>query len=392
QLSQMQKAEGLGLLAAGVAHNFNNALQGILGHATILSQHSDKPEYIRRAGEAIIEIVTRSSGLASQLIAFDQKRAPRKVLLDLNLIAMSAVNRVQDVFEGGIKVAVSFGTPGMVLAESEPLVEAVEALIRNSAESLKSRVGNVTNLSIKTSQVQIRDLEFPDLRSGLYSRLTVTDSGAGMNNVAQGRCLEPFYTTKERDEVTGVGLQGSGLGLSKALAVIRGFNGTIAIQSAKGVGTAVSIYLPVAQSDKSDRLTSSARFDPTLHPNILVVDDDLMVLNTIESMLKDLGYSPVSAEDGPAALSLLRSYKDSLKLVLLDAIMPGMDGATLMRELKKVHKELRVIGFSGATPEHTRPMTEAGAIAILNKPIGSAELRSAIETALSTHPKLAANN
>lgn len=390
QLAQLQKAEGLGLLAAGVAHNFNNALQGILGHAAILAHHSDKPEFVRQAGEAIMEIVNRSSELTRQMMVLDAGEQSAEALTDLNLVAMAAANRVQDLFAGGIKVAVTFGNPGRVKGNQAQLVEAVEAIIRNAQEALGQKSQFERSLAVKTAPVTLAQYEISDLPEGDYAKLTVSDSGPGMADETAQRCLEPFYTTKEHDKQSGVGLKPSGLGLSRAFAIVRKLGGTLTIDSRTGVGTSVSMYVPseTAPANPNQIELTSSKVTPlrARPPEILVVDDDQMVLQTIGAMLRDIGYQCVLADDATKAFASLRSHQRTLKLALIDAVMPGVDGASVIRELKKISPTLKVIGFSGASPEQTKPLLNEGALMVLRKPIGPRELGEAIRGALDLRP------
>lgn len=381
EMANLQKAEGLSLLAAGVAHNFNNALQGILGHASILTMHSDKKEFVTKAGEAIIELVNRASELTQQLLAHHDSPADQPTLLDINTIAMSTINSVDDLFTSGIKVAVTFGNPGLVKAPRRPLTEAIMAILKNAKEAIAQNESTTKNLSIKSSEVKIKDLEISDLKAGSYCKLNITDSGSGMENQTLKRCFEPFFTTKERDADTGVGIKPSGLGLPKAFSLIRDLGGTVQIESVKNLGTTVAIYLPV-HDDKNSVQSDKVSLLPIKRPSILIVDDDRMVLQTIQSLITDLGYNCAIAEDSKEAHAILRKYRRTIKLVILDAVMPGADGATVLKTLKKVSSGVSFIGFSGATPRQTAPMLEAGALQVLKKPVGQRELKDAIESAL----------
>ncbi len=379
QLAELQKSEGLRLLAAGVAHNFNNALQSIIGQAAAMKNHPDKKELIEQASQAIIDIVGRASELTRQLYVFDESSPASLAPVDLNLATMAAVNRIEDLFSSGLKVAVAFGSPAPVKARQEILAQAVEAILRNARESM-SEGGS---LSIRTYQVVLREYEVDALKAGTYAKLSITDSGQGMDAESKKRCFEPFYTTKERDPATGVGLRGEGLGLSKALASIREFGGGMNIESKPGVGTSVSIYLPIIEesaSTTSDEIPAS----PDEPVDILLVDDDVMVLRTVEAILRDAGFRCAMAEDYSRALTIVRQQGRRLRLILLDAVMPGLDGASLLRQIRKINSEVQVIGFSGAPPEHTIPLLEAGASQILRKPVNPKLLRATVEQLLAT--------
>lgn len=374
QLAELQKSEGLRLLAAGVSHNFNNALQSIIGQAAAMKSHPEKKELVEQASQTIIDIVSRASELTRQLYVFDDKTQASVVPVDLNLATMAAVNRIEDLFSSGLKVGVAFGSPAPVLARQEILAQAIEAVLRNARESM-SKGGS---LSIKTFQVMLRDFEVENLKAGPYAKLSITDSGQGMDAESKKRCFEPFYTTKERDPLSGVGLRGQGLGLSKALTSIREFGGGMNIESHPGVGTSVSLYLPIHKDAIESVSDSELPASPDREIDILLVDDDLMVLRTVEAILVDAGFRCAIAEDYSRALSIVRKQGKALRLILLDAVMPGMDGATLLKQIRKINPDVQVIGFSGAPPEHTRSLLEAGAVQVLRKPVNPQILRDTV--------------
>ena len=378
QLAQLQKMEGLGLLAEGVAHNFNNALQGILGHAAIVSNHPENRELVKKAGEEIMDIVTRSSELTRQLMLLGEKNTSQLGSVDLNLVAMAALNELQDLYEEGVRVTVSFGNVPKVRGERLELQKVIEAIVKNAYESIVKKSAQGGNISVRSGQVVLKD-EGP--KPGVYALLAVSDNGTGMGYETKERCIEPFFTVKERDQRSGVGIKSSGLGLSAAYTVATRLGGTLKIESRVGMGTKVSLYLP-AEEKIEERIQREDK-KPSTPPQILVVDDDRMVLQTVESIIKDLGFSCVTAEDPHRTLELLKSHHRSLKVILMDLIMPGMDGVTLLKKVRKINKNIKVIGFSGASTEQLRPMVEAGAVMVLRKPVGPKELQSALKAYLA---------
>jgi CheY-like chemotaxis protein len=325
-------------------------------------------------------VVSRTSELTRQLAVFDDSKSGTPTPVDLNLVTMAAVNRIEDLFSGGMKVGVAFGTPGLVLARQEALAHAIEAILRNARESISAG----GTLAIKTYQVTLREFEIDALPAGRYAKLSITDSGQGMGSETKKRCVEPFYTTKERDPSTGVGLKGEGLGLSKALAVIRDLGGGMNVESHPGIGTSVSIYLPMheasgAESAGEDPLPAS----PSFPVDLLLVDDDVMVLRTVEAILSDAGYRCAVAEDYSRALAIIRQQGKNLRLILIDAVMPGMDGATLLKQIRKLNKNVKVIGFSGAPPEATQSLLDAGALQVIRKPVNPQLLKETVQSLLN---------
>lgn len=383
QIANLQKTEGIALLASGVAHNFNNALQAILGQAAIAANHPEQTDLVRQAGNAIMKIVERSSDLSKQLVSFNSGATDVEHPIDINLAAMAAVNRVQDVFSSGIKISVSFGNPDRVRVDQARLVQVLEAIIKNSHESILASGRLDGQISIRTSQIELGSLEVADLPAGVYARMLIADNGAGMPSSVLDRCLEPFFTTKAMGLDSNLSLPRPGLGLAQAFNMMRSAGGHIAVDSTPELGSKVTIYLPIGANDVTNGGIIKKLAEPIIHrPKILLVDDDHLVLETVEAMLRDQKYSCITAASGSEAIKKFKKHLRTIELVIVDAVMPGMDGASLLRELLKIQPHIKVIGFSGALPDQTHSLTKAGAAEILHKPIGPNELENAVRRAL----------
>jgi nitrogen-specific signal transduction histidine kinase/ActR/RegA family two-component response regulator len=388
EMANLQRAEGLRLLAAGVAHNFNNTLQGILGHAAILQNHADNKLLVEKAGAAITDLVQRASELNKQLLNYQSESQSDLESLDINTVVMEAINSVSDLFTSGLKVTVSFGNPEKIKTKRAPLADSILAIIKNAKEALAKTPNQSRSMAIKTGQVYLAPNELPELASGDYVQLSISDSGTGMEDETLKRCFEPFFTTKERDSATGVGIKPSGLGLPKALANIKELGGSVSIQSAKEIGTSVAIFLPLSEATQ----TQESKITPIhrINPQVLIVDDDRMVLETIETLITDLGFKCLALDNGAAAYNALKKNHRSIKIALVDAMMPTSDGASVIKGLKRIKPSLKVYGFSGATPAQTLPMINAGAIKILQKPVGQNELKDILlGSSDKTAPRLA---
>ncbi|MCB0318326.1 MAG: response regulator [Bdellovibrionales bacterium] len=381
QLAQLQKNEGLRLLAAGVAHHFNNSLQSIIGQAAIISSQANNPKLVRNAADSIQEIVSRTSELSRQLFVFDDSSKNVHVPVDLNISTMAAVNKVDGLFASDIKVSVNFGTIQPVLANQDTLVEALVEILKNAKES----VIDGGNISIVTYEKHLKANRVPELTEGNYICVAISDTGKGMDEHTIQKCFDPFFTTKTKDLHTGVGIKDPGLGLSKALTILKNFNGGIRIKSNKLEGTTVYMYLPLTDGGiPAIDEESSIKIGTTDAPEVLIIDDDRLVLQTLEAMIRDMGFRAATSDGFRSALSVVRQHGRTLKLVLLDAVMPGMNGAAVLRRIRKIEPDLKVIGFSGAPNEHTQPLLEAGAVSLLRKPVSPAVLKSEIEKVLGT--------
>lgn len=376
KLAELNKTEGLRLLAAGVAHNFNNVLQSIVAQAAVIKNHVNKPELVTSSSQAIIDLVDRAAALAKQL-SIVESEGQAAVPVDLNLAVMAAVSRVEELFSQGFKIGVAFGNPPQIAARQDLLAEAIEALLRNASESMNTG----GTLAVKTYQVSLATEQVEKLAKGVYAKLSIVDSGSGMPETVRSRCLEPFYTTKNADPIGGLNLQGKGLGLSRALSIFRQFGGGLTIESQAGIGTQVNVYLPALPSklERAPALTDGQQ------PQVLIVDDDLMVLRTMQFLIHDLGYTCQVTDDTKEALHIAQHASASLQLILIDALMPRTDGATLIRQIRRVNKSSTLLGFSGADSATARALVDAGATELLTKPILPAQLKTVLSRYISQH-------
>ncbi len=374
-IAKLNKAEGLRLLADGVSHNFNNSLQAIIGYASTIRSNMGDTELVARSSQAIIDSVNRTSELARQLFSFEENINDTVSSVDINLAVMAAAHKVENLFSSGFKVAVAFGNPAPAAANQDKLVNAIVEIIKNSKENCSMN----DSLTIRTSQVTIEENQITGLKRGNYAKILISDSGLGMTKYEEERCLEPFYTTKSPDTVAGLNLKGHGLGLTQAYSIAREFEGILLIDSNKGKGTNVSIFVPLYEESKNVTLRNEIfEIDKNQIPEILIIDDDLSILQTSKQIIESANYKCIVAEDSNRALELIKEYSKSIKLILIDSLLQGMNGATLLRRIRKMAPDIKAVGFSGAGNEHSRQLIDAGVITVLKKPVDPEILKSTV--------------
>lgn len=357
KIAQLQRNEGEIQIAASVAHNFNNALQSILGQATVLRNHPEDQTLVRKAGQSILDIVEESSDLARQLMSFGRHDTPLTTF-DLNIAVMSAIHQFPELFSAGIKVTVAFGSPGKIRADQHTFSELIGAIVRFAWDDAQKNTQPLV-LSIATAPLTIEEGGSTLLPHGKYAELSIKStlphdtliSTNGTHESATHALISP----------TIVALRTRAKQSNGVLEVHSNGDGTIKI----------GLYLPSVDSVAS--VAKVTNETPLYAPKVLVIDDDRMVLETIEAMLNDFGIPVVGTNNAQAALKILRQ-SPSIQTVLIDAVMPGADSATLVRELQIQTPTLVVIGFSGATAEFTTPLLNAGAVEILSKPVSAETL------------------
>ena len=366
RLGRLEKGEALKTLAIGLAHNINNALQAIMGHSLAIRENPSNETINAQASQRIFELSKQASSLTEQLFELEANSSSVRNPVDLNLISMSAVNKMEDMFSSGLKIAVAFGNPPVVLAEKAPLERVIEHILRTICKHSQE----AKNISITTYQVNLRKDEVGDLTAGTYAKLCISEGVNSTNSEAITiRAVQEDSDTYKR--------------FRRALDVTYELGGRLMLEEYSQGGLIISMYFRVPDMAFSSpphpevvRVTESP-------PNVLIIDDDMMVLDTVQRLLINSGYNCLAAEDSHKALSLAREHSKTLKVVLLDALMPGMNGARLLKKLREIRADFKVIGFSGAPPEITRSLLEEGAVRILRKPVDPVILKNTVAELLA---------
>jgi hypothetical protein len=344
QLHQSQKMEAFGQLAGGVAHDFNNLLTVISGYSDVLRSKlpPDDPktkmvDQIHRAGE-------RAASLTRQLLAFSRQQVLEPKVLDVNVI----LTDLEKMLRRLIGEDVQFAT---VLGEGTSWVKVdagqIEQVIMNLAVNARDAMPQGGNLTIETSNIELDESytkTHPDARAGRFALLAISDTGCGITPEVKARIFEPFFTTKS------VG-QGTGLGLAVVHGIIKQSGGNIDVYSEVGVGTTFRIYLPAVQQQAA-ALSDIAREAPSHgSETILLVEDEESVRDLATLVLRECGYTVMTAPEGLAALQLMATCREQVDLLVTDVVMPEMGGRKLAETLLAEHPELRVLFMSGYTDD-----------------------------------------
>jgi two-component system cell cycle sensor histidine kinase/response regulator CckA len=342
QLQQAQKMEAIGTLASGIAHDFNNLLQAVLGYAQLLlsTRGVDHPEFPWL--QNIVSAAERGSLLIRQLLTFSRRMGGERRRINLNDEVRNISRLLDCTTPKGVEVELK-------LAEDLYSVNAdpaqIQQVIMNLAVNAKDAMPHGGKLIIQTENV-ILDEDVgklsPEASPGRYVVLTVMDRGQGMDEETLKHAFEPFFTTKE------VG-KGTGLGLALVYGIVKGHRGFIDTSSAPGRGTKLRIYLPASNCGRSYKSSCREEDVETTggEETILVVDDDEMIRDLAVEMLSHCGYTVITAPDGETAIELFRKQNRRIALVILDLIMPGMDGKRCLSELLRFNPEAKIIIASG---------------------------------------------
>ena len=358
RLLQAQKMEAIGTLAGGIAHDFNNMLMGIQGYTSLLlvSMEKDSPYFDKVLN--IQDLVRSGSDLTRQLLGFARKGRMVKPtnINELIMHTSSMFGRTKKE----IRILESYLDDIWTVDIDKGQIEQV---LMNLYVNAWQAMPNGGEIRLKTENVVPTNefLASHDMHPGRYVKISVTDTGIGMTAETRSRIFEPFFTTKEMG-------RGTGLGLATVYGIINGHNGFIDVDTAPGRGTSFMIYLPASCSE----LTQEVKEEKPLikgTETILLVDDEDVIREVTREMLESLGYKVLSADSGHDAILQYKKHKERIELVILDMIMPGMNGNEAYKVLKDINPDVPIILSSGYSADgQAREMMDTGVSAFLQKP------------------------
>ena len=377
QLVQLQKIESVGRLAGGVAHDFNNMLQVILGHVELAMERNAAGQSARDDLLEIRKAAERSSGLTRQLLAFARKQTVAPKILDLNDTIHGMLQMLRRLIGENIDLS---WRPGRGLGPVRMDPSQIDQILANLCVNARDAVAGAGAIAIETTGESFTPehcAAHPAHLPGDYIRLSVSDNGCGMDKEVLGKLFEPFFTTKPVGE-------GTGLGLSTVYGIVRQNHGFIDVASKPGQGTTFHVYLPRHSEAPPQAAPAPARAPAgTARETILLVEDDPAILAISRTMLERLAYRVVGARSPDAALQLARDHAGPIHLLMTDVVMPGMNGHDLAARLLDPHPHIKRLYMSGYTADviaHHGILDDG--IHFIQKPFTLAELEAKVRETL----------
>jgi len=378
RLRQSEKMEAIGQLAGGVAHDFNNHLAGIMNFAELLLDSTQDTE-LRSIGEGIVRLCTRSGELTGQLLAYARRGQLEITPVDIHEVIEEVISMLRHSIDKRVRISRHLRAEPSTTTGDHSRLESVLLNLALNARDAMPEGGELvfsTGLAHLTEEF-CRSSGF-DIEPGEYLRVTVADSGTGMDESTRARVFDPFFTTKPQGK-------GTGMGLASAFGTVVSHNGSIEVSTEPGRGTKVTVHLPLCRAErsgkapqaKSDRLPDTCR--------ILLVDDEKAVRETTAVLLRCQGYEVDTCSNGHEAVEFFRKSFQSMDLVILDMNMPvmnGRDAFLLMREIDPDVKVILATGFS--LDASAREILDEGARSHIQKPFRIRELVELIEQVLGS--------
>lgn len=382
KVRQTQKMEAIGTLAGGIAHDFNNILTSIVGYTElsklILAGNAEVREYLG----AVLTAASRATDLVRQILTFSRQERVERRLIQLRPVVAETLKLLRASLPTTIVFDASLATDApTVFADPTQIHQILMNLGTNAWHAMKDRGGR---LQVRLERCVVDAAQAATqarLRPGVYARISVGDTGCGMDPATQRRIFEPFFTTKAPGA-------GTGLGLAVVLGIMDSHDGAVTVRSQPGEGTAFHLYFP-AHAGEATVDAAEGDVAPSGHgERILFVDDEDLLAQLGEKMLAKLGYEVEGATEPAAALAMVRDDPKRFALVVTDQTMPGMTGLHLATQLRHIRPGLPVVLMTGNSLPFAPEETEAaGIFQILLKPTNIHSMGAAVQAALSSQIK-----
>ena len=374
QLQMAQKIEAIGTLAGGIAHDFNNLLMAIQGNVSLMLLDTDESHPQYTALMSIEDRIQSGSKLTGQLLGYARKGKYELKPVNPNHV----IQETSETFgrmRKDITIHRNFSSDLYeIRADSGQMEQVLLNLFVNAADAMPTG----GKLSLTSENVTHQDMKTGvyNPQPGIYVKLTIADTGTGMDKEIQERIFDPFFTTKEMG-------RGTGLGLASAYGIIENHGGHITVKSEKARGTVFNIYLPAirekhpGKKEPHNQIVSGSG-------TILLVDDEEMVLDVNVKVLEKLGYSVLEAKSGQEAISAYRENKDEIDMVILDMVMPGMGGGEVYDIMKEINKDVKVLLSSGHSMDgQAQQILQRGCDGFLQKPYRMGEVSGKLSEILT---------
>lgn len=341
ELSQSQKMEAIGTLSGGIAHDFNNILTVIMGSNELSRNHMDKPDKLQRDIDRIHQGATRAKELVQQILTFSRKAEQNKQLIQVAPLIKEGLKLLRSTIPTTIEIKEDLNCSALTLADPTQIHQILMNLCTNAYHSMRESGGI---LGVRLQRVELSGYDNVlkgDLQPGTYIRLEVSDTGTGMDKETQKKIYNPYYTTKDKGD-------GTGLGLAVVHGIVKDYHGTICVYSEVGVGTTFHVYLPILEEIPEPSQASPEKNTVTRGTEtIMIVDDEEAIRDVMNEALTEHGYRVVTFSNAAQALHHFSETPDNVDLIVTDMTMPEMTGHELAVKALEVRQDIPLILCTG---------------------------------------------
>jgi PAS domain S-box-containing protein len=378
QLIQSQKMEALGTLAGGIAHDFNNILSAVIGFSELAREELQPGNQTREKIVEVLKASDRAQDLVKQILTFSRKVDVKPKPLAVYIIVKEVIKLLRSSIPSTILINQDIDpSSGLILADPTQIHQVIVNLCTNAYHAMQKSGGTLT---ISLGQEALNDgssLVHPDLNAGVYVKLSVKDTGCGMDEATMQRIFDPFFTTKEMG-------QGTGLGLAIVHGIIKKLGGAILVSSTSGVGSTFEVFFPKFSIDIEECADDSDMTPEGNGERILFVDDEIAIAEFAKIMLEQIGYSVSSYPSSMEALNSFCNNPGGFDLVITDQTMPGMRGDQLVLEILKIRHDMPIIVISGYCDMlDTQTASSLGIKELVGKPFSRKTIAQAIHRVLN---------
>jgi len=375
QLRQSQKIESIGTLAGGIAHDFNNILTAIIGYADLAHEDMNNPESLDQCISQVIDAAERARRLVQQILTFSRKTEQGKHPLRASLVVKEALKLLRSSIPSTIAIKEDIRSEALVLADPTQIHQIVMNLCTNAYHAMRETGGTITTV-LKEVNLSKNELSKLHVSAGNYLQLTIIDTGTGMDEETKANIFEPYFTTKELGE-------GTGLGLAVVHGIVTSCGGFIQVDSKINQGTTFSIYLPICDDECVELPSKSEGPVRDGNERIMLVDDELSILEMMTALLTRHGYNVFPFSNAVQASQELEKNPNQYDLLITDMTMPYMTGVQLFLKAMEIQPKLPVILCTGHSEQINREKALVmGINAYCEKPLNSQQLLHTIRKEL----------
>jgi len=376
QLQQAQKMETIGTLAGGIAHDFNNILFPIIGYAEMMQDDLPEDSPYKEDTNEILQGARRAGDLVNQILTFSRQVDPELKLLKVQFVIKEVLKLIRSSLPSTIEIRQHISNKcGLVMADPTHIHQIAMNLMTNAYQAMEDEGGKL-EVTLKEIELGLDDLTDPSMTPGAYVCLKVADTGLGMEQSILDRIFDPYFTTKEQDK-------GTGLGLAVVHGIVKSYKGDIRVYSEPGEGSIFHVYLPVietwAETEEIDTITPVQKGIE----RILLVDDEDPIVRMEKQMLERFGYHVTALTSSIEALEAFRTAPDTFDLVITDLTMPNMTGVQLAQKLLKIRSDIPIIICTGFSEKISEDKARSmGIRGYVMKPMVQSELANKIREVL----------